>query len=33
MGVDNSDNSLSPTKGKGPFRSDVKSDYYLGGLR
>lgn len=22
------DNLLSPTKGKGPFRSDVKSDYY-----
>jgi hypothetical protein len=22
------DNSLSPTKGQGPFRSDVKSDYY-----
>ena len=21
------DNLLSPTKGKGPFRSDVKSDY------
>ncbi len=23
------DNSLSPTKGWGPFRRDVKSDYYV----